>query len=345
MILCRETIRQSWDKKRGPRRFTCPITLRECEVEELIGGHILNEKLAKANRRTGIQYGKVDNFYGTTVEPGFIRYWNQKDKSFLDQIKENKDVRVCFADGSRAEAFLANSRSARKASGKFPNIILRRDGVEDIELFVRTTKDDPRLNGGVDLETSGEFVPAHVIASMLKAAHLALFDLMGYQAIYDPCGDSLRRSLNQYFQHQAKAGEAPAYFNSFRNSVKFLMRGGVPNGREAIKVETYYTLNHGVFWLYFNLAGLIFAATCLFQINDVIVTVTIPQCSVTNKVDVAIKSYEQLLAENTPVPHTVHAARIENGVCEVNRLKIPITFGVPPEWEPLLKAAIRGQPQ
>jgi len=321
-------------------RFTCPISLRECETQELIDGHILNEALVQASRKTVIQYKDVDNFYGTAIEPGFIRYWNLKTKSFLDQIRENKNVRVCFPDGSELTAFPADSTAARKARGIFPSIVFRREGMRDINLFVKTKMDDPRLLGVADLETTARFVPAHVIGAMLKAAYLTFFDLIGYKAVYGPFGDTLRRTLNGYYQDRASTEDAPRYFSRYRNAVKFLMRGGMRSAAAALAVPSFDTLNHGVFWLHRTPARLIFAATCLFKINDVTVTVTIPECDDIKRAHIAVESYERLLGEKAPVPHTVHAAKIDKGVCLVEERVTPIIFGVPPEWESGLNAAM-----
>src|SRR2546427_12424424 len=56
--------------------FVCPITLRKCQPQELIDGHILPQAIVRASRRTIIQYGDVDHFYGTRVEASFVRYLN-----------------------------------------------------------------------------------------------------------------------------------------------------------------------------------------------------------------------------------------------------------------------------
>jgi len=320
-------------------RFTCPITLRECDPDELVDGHILNASLTSANRRTVIQYGKVDNFFGTTVEPGFIRYWNLKYRAFEELIKENKNVRIYPADGSELEAFLATSKAARKARGKFPNITFRREGMPDIELFVKTTMDDARLRGEIELETTARFVPAHVVAAMLKAAHLAFFDLIGYRAICSPFGDTLRRTLKIYYEANARTDDAPKYFANFRNAVKFLMKGTTENASDALAVPALDTLNHRVFWIHRTPRGIVFAATCLFRINNIVVAVTVPQCDTNENVAVAIDFYERLLAERQPVQHTVHAAKIENGVCIVEQTPIPVLYGVPPQWQSRLSGS------
>lgn len=59
-----------------PRRFVCPITLRDDPDAELCAGHILCESLATARRDTVPQRKDVDNAFGTLFEGDFVRLAN-----------------------------------------------------------------------------------------------------------------------------------------------------------------------------------------------------------------------------------------------------------------------------
>jgi len=56
----------------------------------------------------------------------------------------------------------------------------------------------------------------------LKAALLTLFDMIGYRAIANPLGDTLRRTLASFFCDKAARADAVRYFSDFENSVKLL---------------------------------------------------------------------------------------------------------------------------
>jgi hypothetical protein len=312
-------------------RFVCPITLRECETHELIDGHILNRKLRKASRRTVVQYADVDNFYGTRVEPSLIRYVNSKDKSLLDLLKESKDIRVAFADGTEAPAFLAGSRSSRKAETRFPRVSLMREGTPEIKLYVRTRMDDPRLSGPVDLVRTVGFSPAHWVASMLKAGHLALFEMLGYRVVFDAFGDSIRRSLNQFYQDYAGPTQASKYFQGYRNAVKFVKTGGT--AATAVEPLPFDTLADRAFFLHHTPKRTVFAATCIFQINDISVTVTLPQATSNDSTATAVEFYERLMRHDAAVPQTIHLAKIEDGVCKVDPAPFAIGYWTPERSE------------
>ena len=58
------------------QRFVCPITLEDNPDEELCDGHILNDAIKKTSRATVIESKRVDNYFGTTIEPDFVTWLN-----------------------------------------------------------------------------------------------------------------------------------------------------------------------------------------------------------------------------------------------------------------------------
>src|SRR5262245_62108624 len=82
-------------------RFVCPITLRECELAELVEGHILNKEIKRASRKKVVQYRPVDNFYGKEVEPDLIRYLNMRQTNKVDFFTRGRDLKVTLTDGAK----------------------------------------------------------------------------------------------------------------------------------------------------------------------------------------------------------------------------------------------------
>lgn len=306
-------------------RFVCPITLRHCEDSELIDAHILNEAIVKASRRTVIQYGDVDHFYGSRVEPTLVAYLNLKEKSDVDLLRESRELTIRFLDGSEARAFFAGP----EAAAKFPMVDLSRDGTVLTSVYVRTEKDDPRLNGTqIDLSRTHRFMPSHWVAAMLKAAHLALFDMLGYRAVYSPWGDHVRRCLARYYADKASKEDAATYFYPFRNAVKFVLKEG---GGTACAFD-FETLDGRAVLMHNTPSGTMFAVTCVFHLNDITVTVTLPGGTLDGDVAVAVAYYEQLMADELSVRQIVRRARFRDDRWEVisEPLNIGYVDGPPP---------------
>lgn len=308
-------------------RFVCPITMHECEESELINGHILNKKLNNASRRKVIQYDKVDHFYGTRVEPELVRHLNAKEMSKADIIRTFKNLQITFDDNTTAEAFVT-SNAAKAAQCKYPSIDFDVED-ESICVFVKVDSDDPRLGSHAELRGLMPAFPSHWAAGMLKASLLTMFDMIGYRMILDPFGGSLRITLKNYFEENATRDDAATHFRDFDNSVKLLGKGRSPSDLRTnyMPVEFDSLEDHMVLLHY---AGtdqrLMFAATCLFKVNESTVTSTIPQKRSDNDVAVAWELYQKLLANDKPFDHGIYRAQFKNNQWEVETTPIPVSY-------------------
>ena len=314
-------------------RFVCPITMRECEESELINGHILNRKLINASRRQVIQYDKVDHFYGTRVEPELVRHLNTKEMSMADIIRSNKKLLVTFDDSTNAEAFVTSGKAARAAQRKYPSISFDVED-ESILVFVRVDFDDPRLECPANLRGLIPAIPSHWAAAMLKASFLTMFDMIGYRMIRDPFGGSLRITLKQYFEENATRAAASTHFRDFDNSVKLLGKGRSPSDlRTNYMPVEFDSLEDHIVLLHY--AGtdqrLLFAATCLFKVNESTVTSTIPQTRSDNDVAVAWELYQKLLATDKPFDHGIYRAQYKNNQWEVETTPLPVSYADGPD--------------
>jgi len=297
--------------------FVCPVTLRECKPSELIDGHILNASLARASRRCIAQYGKVDHFYGSTVEPDLVRFLNLKEKKGAKRLRRRK-LRALWADGSEAKAFLADSRSGRNAAGHYPQIEVPIDG-EPIHLYLKIEPDDPRVaSPPVEIVAPFSFSRLHWIAAMMKAAHLAMFDLIGYRSIFDPFGDTLRRTLAKFFEEDGALSDSHRYFSDFRNSIKIL---GIGKEHENLRTDyrafDFDTLEDRLVFLHHTPSRVLFAATCIFKINGASICVTLPHSMSDGNVAVAWSVYSRLMDDESSVEQFVHQARFQDGHWQV----------------------------
>ena len=307
-------------------RFVCPITLHKCNEEELMNGHILNGALRTASRRRVIQYAAVDHFYGTRVEPEFVRYMNSKDLSDAELLASNKGLCLEFNDGTSVPAFLATGPSASAARGRFPivEVLLEKSSVT---VFATTEANDPRLHDIRGLSGRFNFIQSHWIAAILKFAHLAMFDLIGYRSIATPLGDTLRRTLAMYFNDSASRKEAREYFSDFPNAMKLLGKGALPSDfRKDYKPFDFDTLEDRLVLLHFAGASqnIMFAATMMFGINGTTTTATLPATATDHDVTPSWSLYRRLMADDPTLEQRIHRAQYDgrNWKLEEKPLKV-----------------------
>jgi hypothetical protein len=309
-------------------RFVCPITLRECDESELINGHILNKAIRKASRKTVIQFKGVDGHYGHTVEPHFVRYLNSRHKTALEWVADSDDLKLEFHDGTKADAFHAVSRSARKAVVKFPLVdVPISEGTAPV--FVKVAKDDPRLKMPMKLAVTDWHYPAHWVASMVKAGYLALFRMIGYRAVFDAFGDTVRYSLKRFYAEGARREQARHYFYEYRNAVKLLGMGSKPEDlHDAYRPFEFDTLEDQELFLHYTPADTLFAATCIFRVNETTVTVTLPQRTSQADPAIAFEFYGRLMAHDRVVQQKgkCKRARFKNQQWDVDKSETRVHY-------------------
>jgi hypothetical protein len=271
-------------------RFVCPITERRCDEQELIDGHILNAGIQSASRRTVIQYGPVDNFYGSRVEWSFVEFVNMPKKTPADLLQAVSTVRLRFADGSVLDGFFAGP----EAGAKYPSVPISKDGQFIADVYVRTARDDPRLKQLTgEIEWDRVFRNAHWTATLVKSAYLALFAALGYRAVLDPFGEYVRQTLHAYYRDDASRNDATVYFYPFRNAVKLSLRQD-----KTPETEGPDTVNDNTFLFHYtNDDDFFFAASVRFKVNDVIAMVTLPMSSEVNRCDEVMRRYNRLMVD------------------------------------------------
>jgi hypothetical protein len=302
-------------------RFVCPITERQCADAELIQGHILNDGIRSASKLTVIQYGAVDHFYGTRVEASLVEFLNIPKKKPADLLKHAKRIILRLADGSVMDGFF----SGPNAATRFPRIDLMSDGKVVASPYVRTTRDDPRIGRGrIEAGFEVTFMPSHWVAGMVKSAYLTMFYHLGYKAMLDPFGEYIRQSLHSYYLDQASRQDADRYFYPFRNALNMMLRPD--DGRPLTRFCD--TLRDSVFLLHFTPAGLMFAATLFFEVNDVTATVTVP---LSNQSDMehcisSIRVYNALMEDHMLVEQYVRFATVREGKWHLDPAKRNIRY-------------------
>lgn len=298
-------------------RFVCPITMTKCDVNDLIDGHILNAGFHEASRKTVIQYGKIDHYYGQTVEPGFIWFLNYNELSRSERISSSSKITVQFPDGSKAHAFPALRKNLKSARGRFPqkNVMLP-DG-EIFPLFIKTEFSDSRLHGNASLTLENQPIDrAHWTASLLKAAYLTLFDFLGYAAIKSPLTDTLRNTLAFFFHSQVPKKGVNDHFADFRNAAKILGKGGDTDSPTQYTPFAFDTLRDKKLTFHYTPSGTLFGVSCIFRINQKTHAVMIPETTHLSDVDTAWKYYSWLMTDDM-VPQSIHLVEVNDNSWKV----------------------------
>ena len=162
------------------QHFYCPILYRDENVQ-LCKAHIINSALPKSARDWTAQRKDVDNFYGAAFESDFMAIKYKDNRTVADAMSDKDLSRLLkpkiLADGEPVDYFYSSSN--------VPNdnvkIVLEHQGKAS-EFWLRISpnemlaKHDVRWEIGVQKD-----IRIAAFVSLIKAAHLTLFHLLGYR--------------------------------------------------------------------------------------------------------------------------------------------------------------------
>jgi hypothetical protein len=155
--------------------FYCPILMQD-DNTDLCEAHIVNKAFAESARSTTVQRTDVDNFYGRLFEADFekTQYWKTPPNQIVvDSTLSNKLRPEIVLGGEVVEHFLARG----PVPDHFTEAIA--DGVR-LGLKIRPRDAMTAISKGCEMRI-GQDARLPALVSLLKAAHLTLFDLLGYR--------------------------------------------------------------------------------------------------------------------------------------------------------------------
>lgn len=178
--------------------FFCPILFVD-EDAELCKAHIVNKAFAVATRRWTLQRKDVDNFFGTMFEGAFVDLqFNKPGVAYKALIQPDLYRRFrpkIILDGVEVDHFAATGPVPKE----FAELQMELDQ-DSVRLGLKMPKDrlaidtDPNLQFEVSRDLR---VPA--VVSILKAAHLTMFELLGYTYALGPGGAWLGQVLGTFY--------------------------------------------------------------------------------------------------------------------------------------------------
>lgn len=234
---CLARLRDDYAQVEGKpfKHFFCPILWAD-EDTELCMGHVVNKAFADARI---VQRKDVDNFYGSIAEAEFQSFLECRDKPIEEIVSDPKLLKEIqpTVDGKKVEVYPFVGHKPpdhtrvrfEGPSGNSTDLVLKMCPKE------AAAAQNTALGVDWDCTSPG-------LASLIKAAHLTMFCLMGYRYALSAAGEYVGRQIlgRFYLENRGKHGKqvkeaAQTYFPQFVNMVKPIygtnMKGTVADNR------------------------------------------------------------------------------------------------------------------
>jgi hypothetical protein len=195
--------REDFERVTGNRfeHFYCPI-LRIDEPAPLCKGHIVADGL-KTSSAWVPQREDVDHFFGHVAEADFISIIRDRDKDpinvWLDpSLRKTHRPRLEY-NGEVLEHYFHPPQTLME--GHTVLAVVGPEGRNAFNFVVKKSKDELMELDGKEIQVvvDRDCIPA-IVASVLKSAHLSLFNLLGYEYVLSPSGIYVAEALAGFFR-------------------------------------------------------------------------------------------------------------------------------------------------
>jgi hypothetical protein len=206
--------------------FYCPILLRD-EDTTICKAHIINTAFQQSDRSWTIQRKDVDSFYGSMLESDFVTLQERGKHTPLDVLTDKGLTRSLrpkiLIDGREVRHYVADS----PVPSHFSPFLVEKEG-QSFHLALKLHPNDTfaSLDANWQIMIKSDLRIA-ALGSLLKAAHLTLFELIGYQYALSAGGHFLGFDiLGRFFlENSGKPRSevrknAECYFRQFANMVR-----------------------------------------------------------------------------------------------------------------------------
>jgi hypothetical protein len=181
--------------------FYCPMLFRDEDVP-LCQAHIINKPFPDSSRDWTVQRVDVDSFYGSKFEADFIDIlYNESGspgKVLTDKTLSKRFQPRIFVDGKPVDHFAAKDNIPER----FTPVEFRYEG-QSVQLGLKMSPEDFSAVAERKLEIEiDKDVRIPALVSLIKAAHLTLFDMLGYRYALSAGGHFVGRQILGEFFHQ-----------------------------------------------------------------------------------------------------------------------------------------------
>lgn len=215
------------------RHFYCPILFRDDE-KPLCKGHIINKAFKNSSRAWTIQREDVDNFYGSNFEADFetIQYAksHSKEEIFMDKKLRKKIEPKISINDRQVDYFVTNGQIPEH----FTPIEFKK-GYQSIQVGLKISPGDfvSSVVGKWSIDIYKDIRIAALV-SLIKAAYLTLFELLGYKYTLSAAGEYVgSQILGEFFRNNCNQKKAEVlqnampFFREFATMVRPALSVGI----------------------------------------------------------------------------------------------------------------------
>jgi len=161
--------------------FYCPILFRD-ERTPLCRAHIINAAFRSSDRGWTVQREDVDGFYGAFIESEFLAVQERGKHNGLDVLTDKTLARRLQPKLVRDGVEVGHYFPKGPVPAEFSEATINREGKPTVRLALKLHPSEMAtgLQGDWQVEIDRDIRVA-ALGSLLKAAHLTLFDMLGYQ--------------------------------------------------------------------------------------------------------------------------------------------------------------------
>lgn len=223
--------------------FFCPVLFQD-ENTSLCKAHIINHAFPNSSRKWTVQRKDVDVFYGSNFEADFFQIQYREAGSVSHAITNknlNKNLNPKITvDGRLIDYFISQGEIPKQ----FTPVLFENEDGQSVLLGLKITPEEFVLlqEHKWDVEVSKD-IRVSALVSLIKAAHLTLFELIGYSYALSAGGYFVGwEILGMFFSqnHNRSKSEILAnalpYFREFANMVRpfqslnFDLKGTISDG-------------------------------------------------------------------------------------------------------------------
>lgn len=195
-----EALRKDFAETTGQpfSHFFCPVLFRD-EDAPLCRAHIVNTAFTGSSRRWTLQRRDVDNFYGSMFESPFVDLQTGghgiNAEVFADPLLYKRLRPRILVDGAEVKHYIAES----SVPEHFTQVLLESSaGTVRLVLMMPPSEHSRRLHSKWQVVVSKD-VRLPAVVSVLKAADLTLFEMLGYRYALGRAGRYLGELLGGFF--------------------------------------------------------------------------------------------------------------------------------------------------
>lgn len=230
-----DKLRADYAQLRGQpfAHFFCPILFKDKDVP-LCEAHIVNLAFPDSSLEWTVQRKDVDNFYGSVFESEFITVQYYDDRNLSNAITDKKLSRLLkprfLVDNKPVEHYVGDDDIPKGFTrAEFDN-----EG-QSTPLVLKMSPEDVLAATGKSWEISiSRDVRVPALVSLIKAAHLTLFEMLGYHYALSTGGYFVgRHILGEFFLQNRQNPKSEAlknalpFFREFVHMVRPVQSAGI----------------------------------------------------------------------------------------------------------------------